>query len=127
MNDYIHRGSRFQSGRGFGSLFSSFFRSMKPLVKMGINTGKRILNSDLAKSVGKTALEMGADALKNVAADALEGKNVKESLSKEVENAKSKIAQTIRGGGKKKRKLCKKPCKKNNRLVYKKGKFCLLD
>jgi len=122
---YIHKGDRFQAGRGIGGLFRGLFRGLKPLVSMGISTGKKILGSDLVKNVGRSALEMGKDALKNLAADALEGKDMKESLNKELDMAKSKIAQTIRGSGARKR---KKTCKKlPHPLLHKKGKFCLLD
>jgi len=121
----IHRGDRFQAGRGIGGLFRGLFRGLKPLVSMGLSAGKRFLQSDLMKNVGRTALEMGKDALKNVAADALEGKNVKESLDKELDTAKSRIAQTIRGSGSRKR---KKTCKKlPPALLMKKSRFCLLD
>lgn len=119
----IHRGERIQAGRGLGSLFGSLFRGLKPLAQMGIQAGKRFLQSDFAKNVGRTALETGKDVLKNVVADALEGQNAGETLSKEVQNAKKKIAQQIRGSGKK-RKKCK-PCGKQ--LALKKSKFCLLD
>lgn len=116
----VHRGERFQSGRGIGSLFGGLLRGLKPLVSMGLSTGKKILGSQLAKNIGSTALEMGKDALKNVAADILEGKDVNESLNKELNNAKSQIASTIRGSGRRKR---KKPCKS---VTFSKRKFNLL-
>jgi len=120
----IHRGERIQAGRGLGSLFGSIFRTLKPLAQMGIQAGRRFIQSDFAKSIGRTALETGKEALKNVVADALDGQNVSESLNKEVTNAKSKIAQQIRGSGKRKKKNCK-PCEKE--IMIKKKKFNLLD
>lgn len=123
LNMNIHRGERIQAGRGLGNLFGSLFRGLKPLAQMGIQAGKRFLQSDFAKNVGRTALETGKDMLKNVVADVLEGQNVGESLNKEMQSAKTKIAQQIRGSGKK-RKKCK-PCGKQ--IMLKKSKFCLLD
>lgn len=100
----VHRGDRFQRGRGFGSFFSTVFRTLKPLLSMGLSTGKKILTSEAAKSVGRTALDIGKDSLKNIAVDVLTGKNVKESLDKELESAKEKIANKISGSGSRKRK-----------------------
>ena len=100
----VHRGDRFQRGRGFGSFFSSIFRTLKPLVSMGLSTGKRILTSDAAKSIGRTALDIGKDAAKNIAKDVLTGKNIKESVNKELEVVKDKIASKISGSGSRKRK-----------------------
>ena len=100
----VHRGDRFQRGRGFGSFFASVFRTLRPLVSMGLSTGKKILTSDAAKSIGRTALDIGKSAAKNVAVDVLTGKNVKESVDKELEVAKDKIAKKISGSGSNKRK-----------------------
>jgi len=116
----IHRGDRFQSGRGIGSLFGGLLRGLKPLVSMGLATGKKILGSQLVRNIGSTAMEMGKDALKNVAADLIEGKDPSESLNKELTNAKSQIASTIRGSGRRKR---KKKCKT---VTISKKKFNLL-
>lgn len=122
----VHRGERFQSGRGIGSFMSGLFRRLKPLASMGLATGKKILNSQIVKDIGNTALDFGKDALKNVAVDILEGKNVKDSLTKELESAKTKIADTIRGSGRsrsRKRKL-KSSC---SEVRANKKKYCLLD
>jgi len=42
------------------------FQSLFPLAKAGINIGKQVLQSDLAKSVGTTALDIGTTAAKNL-------------------------------------------------------------
>jgi len=87
---------------------------------MGISAGKKLLTSDAAKKLGTTALDIGKEATKNVIVDMLEGKDVKETLNKELESAKSKIASTIKGSGRKRaRKRCIKPAKK--------GRYSLLD
>ena len=101
----FHKGERFQSGRGIGALFSGLFRTLKPLFSMGLSVGKRALTSDAAKSFGSTALDIGKSAAKNLAADLLEGKDMSESLNKELDTAKSKIAIKIRGGGRKRKAL----------------------
>jgi len=123
----LHTGDRYQTGRGLGSIFSGLFRSLKPIVSMGLRAGKRILTSDLAKQVGSTALDIGKSTLKNVAADLIEGKDTHDSLNKGLETAKSTIADQIRGSGRRRRK--RKHCKKEIDLVdFKRGKkFNLLD
>jgi len=89
---------------------------------MGISAGKKILTSDLARKVGSTALDIGKDTLKNVAADLIEGKEAKDSLNKGLESAKATIASQIRGSGRKRRRrTCQKP------ITYKRSKFNLLE
>ena len=58
------KGYRYQRGAGIGSIFGSLFRGILPMVK------------SIGKAVGKQALRTGA----HVAADALAGKNIGESL-----------------------------------------------
>jgi len=119
----IHRGNRYQRGRGIGALFSGFFRTLKPLISSGLSAGKQFLKSDLGQSIKKSAIEMGKDAAKNIASDILKGGNLKDSLNKELDSAKSKIAAKIKGGGRKR--------KKSNLLFesnpIKKIRFNLLD
>jgi len=38
----IHRGLRYQKGRGIGALFSGFFRVLRPVLKMGLTAGKNL-------------------------------------------------------------------------------------
>ena len=120
----LHTGDRFQTGRGIGSLFSGLFRTLKPLVSMGLSAGKKILTSDLARKVGSTALDIGKDTLKNVAADIIEGKEAKDSLNKGLETAKATIASQICGSGRKRRRI-KRNCRKP--VVYKRSKYNLLE
>ena len=87
---------------------------------MGISAGKKFLASDTAKKLGTAALDIGKDAAKNVVVDMLEGKDVKETLNKELESAKSKIASTIKGAGRKRK---RRHCIKS----YNKGRYSLLD
>ena len=76
---------------------------------------------DTAKQIGSTLLVIRKDSAKNLAADLLEGKNLEESLNKELQSAKSKIASKIKGGGRKRK---KSTCKA---LAIKKLKYSLLD
>jgi len=101
----FHKGERFQSGRGLGSLFSGLFRTLKPLFSLGLSAGKKALTSQTAKTIGSTALDLGKQAAKNLAADLLEGKDLSQSLNKELDTAKAAIASKIRGSGRKRRLL----------------------
>lgn len=97
----FHKGERFQSGRGIGALFSGLFRTLKPLFSLGLSAGKKALTSQAARSIGSTALDIGKQAAKNIAADLLEGKDISQSLNKELDTAKATIASKIRGSGRK--------------------------
>lgn len=95
----FHTGLREQRGRGIGALFSGLLRGLKPLAQMGFRAGKRLLTSDFAKNLGKTALEAGKQAVTNIAVDLLEGKNISDSAQEQLDDAKKKIANTLKGGG----------------------------
>lgn len=105
-----HTGLRQQRGRGLGSIFAGLIRGFAPLARKGLQFGKQILGSSLVKNVANTALESGKKAAINLAADLLEGKNIKNTAQNELDEAKNKIASTLRGQGprKRKRKLNKK-------------------
>lgn len=120
---HFHSGPRFQRGRGIGSIFSGLMRAFRPIATMGLNAGKKFLKSDLAKNIGSTVTQMGSDALRNVAVDVLEGKSLKDSAKDQLEMAKNKIAETLRGRGRSKRKN-KHSLSKENQL--KKVKYNLL-
>ena len=119
----FHEGLRFQQGRGFGSIFGSILRGLRPIARMGLNAGKRFFKSDFAKSLGSAALDMGKNAATNIAVDMLEGKTFKDSAQEQLEDAKTKIATTLKGGCSKKRKKKKLMLDINP----KKLKYSLLD
>lgn len=125
----IHRGERFQAGRGLGALFGGLLRGLKPLFSMGISAGKKFLASDTAKNIGSTALDIGKTAAKNIASDLLQGKDIGESLNKELETAKAKVAAKIRGSGRKKRRQRRTSSDSDdyNEEFQKKKKYSLLD
>lgn len=120
----FHSGPRFQRGRGLGSIFSGLFRSLKPLASMGLKAGKKLMQSDIVKNIGNKALQMGTEAAKNIAIDMLEGRSFKESASNQIDDAKSQIAQALKGSGRK-RKVKRK--KREICCDSKLKKFNLLD
>lgn len=121
-----HSGVRFQQGRGLGSLFGSIFRGLKPLAKMGLSVGKRFIKSDFAKSLANTALDIGKSAATNIAVDMLEGKTFKDTAQEQLDEAKSKIAATLKGSGcSRKRKTNQTKTKSVTKSKLK--KYCLLD
>lgn len=114
-----HIGARYQRGRGIGSLFSGLIRGFAPIARMGLNFGKRVITSDLAKSVAGQALDTGKKMALNLAADILDGRNVKESAQEQLNEAKKNIATTLRGGGcRKRRKKQPNRLTKKQRLTY---------
>lgn len=122
----FHQGSEFQRGRGFGSLFSGLFRSLVPIAKAGANLGKRVLKSDFVRNLSTQALDVGKDMVKNIAADVLSGKNFSDSAAEELNLAKKKVGEAIRGSGYRKRK--NKSTKLTNRQAKKMIQhFNLLD
>ena len=121
-----HSGLRFQQGRGFGSIFGAILRGLKPIARLGLNAGKRFIKSDFAKNLASTALDMGKSAATNIAVDLLEGKKFSDSAQEQIEDAKSKIATTLKGGS------CRKRRRKKKALISdltgnKKIKYSLLD
>jgi dsRNA-specific ribonuclease len=100
----FHSGARFQQGRGIGSFFGALFRMLKPVAKMGLSVGKKFIKSDFAKSLASTALDVGKSAATNIAVDLLEGKKFSDTAQDQLDDAKSKIAATLKGGGCRKRK-----------------------
>ena len=94
------------------------------MAKKGLEIGKSFLKSDFAKSIGNEALNMGKDALKNVAVNVLTGeKSFKEAANDELNIAKKKIGEAIKGSGKRKRKNNISP----SQNLKKKIPFYLLD
>jgi len=114
----FHQGAELQRGRGFGSLFSGLFRSFMPIAKVGINAGKRILQSDYMKSLGSKALDVGKDMVKNIAANVIAGDSISNAASNEMNIAKKKIGEAIRGSGSRKRKRKLTMIKGIKRLKY---------
>lgn len=108
----FHAGARYQRGRGLGAIFGGLMRGFMPVLSRGLSMGKKILGSDLAKNIGSTLLESGTRAAKNLTADLLEGKDVNMTAQEELNEAKKKIASTLRGSGKRRHKR-KQSCQKS--------------
>jgi hypothetical protein len=120
----FHQGIELQRGRGFGSILAALFRSFMPIAKAGINAGKRVLQSDYVRNLSAKSLDVGKEMLKNIATDVLEGQTLKNSAKAEINKAKKKISEVIKGSGKD----CKKrKCKVSMLNGRKKLKFNLLN
>jgi len=124
----FHAGARYQRGRGIGSIFGGLMRGFAPLLSRGLSLGKKILSSDLAKNIGNTLLESGTHAVKSLTADLLEGNDVATTAQEELNQAKKKIASTLRGSGHKRKKACQKSiCSKRRKPGRRKTTFNLLE
>ncbi len=99
-----HVGLRHQRGRGLGSFFSSLIRGLIPVAKFGFQTGKKLINTDLGQKLTKKALEQAKASALSLSTDLLEGKNMKESAQRELNNVKQQLATTLKGGSRKRRK-----------------------
>ena len=97
----VFRGSPFQRGYGLGNAFKRFFTWAIPLLKQ--------YAMPIAKNVGKEIVNNVA----NVANDAIEGKNIKDSVKDRIQTSLEKL-KNQKGSGKRKRK------QKQN--IYKKSK-----
>lgn len=128
-----HSGPRIQRGRGLGSILRGLFKSFAPVAKLGMSYGKKLLSSPLAQKLGSTALEAAKKSAANIAADAIAGNNLKESAQRELQDAKEKIATTLRAGRKRKarfsgrKKVAKKPGHRKSPVKKRKSRYCLLD
>lgn len=126
MSMRFHQGAQLQRGRGLGSIFAGLLRSFFPIAKAGLNAGKRVLQSEYAKNLASKTLDIGKTLAKNVAANVLSGESLSNSASNELETAKKKLGEAIRGSGRKRKanhkkiKCSKKICKGNKR-------YCLLE
>jgi hypothetical protein len=124
----FHAGARYQRGRGLGSIFGGLMRGFMPVLSKGLSFGKKLLTSDIAKNIGSTLLDSGTRAVTNLTADLLEGKDFKTSAQDELNEAKKKIASTLRGSGRKRKQACKKSiCAVKKRRQKNNKNYNLLD
>jgi exonuclease VII small subunit len=121
-----HSGLRYQRGRGLGALFGGLIRGFAPIARLGLQAGKSLLKSNVVQNIGRSLLDSGKQALTNVAADFLEGKDIKQTAQEELDEAKRKIASTLRGSGHRKKR--KKSCQpKICNVKRKKGSYNLFN
>lgn len=114
----VHRGVRTQSGRGIGAIFSALARGLAPIARLGLRAGKSLMSSPLVKKVGESALDLAKQSAVNLTADLIQGNNMEESAQKELNNARQKIASTLRGGRKRKKHNHQKTVTKKKVMRY---------
>ena len=98
-----HAGQRdvYQEGEGIGSFFSSIFRKLIPFVT---KTAKTVAGSSLVKGAGQALQDSAVSGLTNVAADLIGGKkNLNESVSENISEARKNIASAIKASSGRKR------------------------
>ena len=98
-----HAGQRdvYQEGEGIGSFFSSIFRKLIPFVT---KTAKTVAGSSIVKGAGQALQDSAVSGLTNVAADLIGGKkNLNESVSENISEARKNIASAIKASSGRKR------------------------
>jgi hypothetical protein len=90
--DY-HAGIRIQQGRGIGSILGGLFKFLIPAAR---TAAKTIVKSPLAKNVSRSLGNEAKKAAINIALDALQGKNVKQSAQSSLNQARSSIAKHLK-------------------------------
>lgn len=89
-----HRKRNVQRGRGLGSILSSLFSKIAPFARTLFNIGTKVVKSAPAQEVIKSAKNEALKTGIQVADDVLKGKNVKESIRSNVENAAKNVASS---------------------------------
>ena len=81
-------GERLQRGRGIGGLLRLAKGLFSPLAR----TIKRAVTSNTGKAIGKAVKNQLVESGANIASDVLMGNDVKESMQREVQNARQNAA-----------------------------------
>lgn len=104
-----------QRGTGIGSIFSSLYNSVAPLVKTVLGLGARAartgVGQQVAKSVKKNAMKAGL----NVVQDALKGENVLRSTKRNIKQAGGDVLGDMLSKKPRTRRAPRKPGKKKPR------------
>ena len=88
----------YMRGEGLGSFIGSMFRKIVPAAT---KTFKKIAGSKFVRDSGKQLLDGGINAMATVAADAISGdKDISQSVSEQVKNARKEISSSIRKANK---------------------------
>ena len=88
----------YMRGEGLGSFIGSMFRKIVPAAT---KTFKKIAGSKFVRESGKQLLDGGINAMATVAADAISGdKDISQSVSEQVKNARKEISSSIRKANK---------------------------
>ena len=77
-----------QRGHGFGGFFRGLTKFISPIA----NTVKKVVNNPTVRSLAKEAINTGV----GLAADAIEGKNMKEQSKKALDHARKTVSGTLR-------------------------------
>jgi hypothetical protein len=104
-------------------------RGFMPVLRGGLAAGKKFVASPLGQSLKNSLLTSGTSALTGVAADLLEGKDFKTAASEQVEEAKKKLASTLRGSGRKRKTTSTSTSTSTSKSTSKckKRRICLSD
>ena len=89
-------GNPIQRGEGFGNFFSSIAKLAKKVLPNVSKVAKKVLSSDIVKEGSKKLLDHGMDFATNLASDVISGEDISESAQRGLQEARQKIAQTIR-------------------------------
>lgn len=87
-----------QRGAGIGSIFSSLYNTVVPLVKSALGFGSRVARSQVGRQVAKSVKKRAMKAGLNVVNDALQGENVLDSTRREVKRAGGKVLSDLTSG-----------------------------
>ena len=103
-------GERLQRGRGIGGLLRLVKSVFSPFIKSAGKTIVKAATSDTGKNLLNTVKDQAIETGLHLTADALRGKDMKESVQNEVQNVKRKAADFIENvASKKQRKAQPKP------------------
>ena len=82
-------------GSGIGSIFSNIFRGLIPLAKGLFKVGRKVAASDGGQRILKAAKQSAINAGIDIAHDALQGENIKQSALKNMKQAKQNVFNSI--------------------------------
>ena len=88
-----------QRGEGLGSFIGNLFRRVVPsLARKGATLAKKVINSKVAKDIGKKALDHALNTGVDVLSDIVDGKsvNLKEEANKRLQTARTDFSKTLR-------------------------------
>ena len=89
-DDYLMRGN------GIGSIFSSIFKGIAPLVKGALGIGTKALKTKGAQKALKDLKKASINAGIDLASDALAGKDLKKSVESQIQNVQDKMSDSIK-------------------------------
>lgn len=94
-SSYYPRDLTMQRGNGIGSIFSSLYNTVVPLVKSALGVGSRVAKSQIGKQVAKSVKKRAMKAGLNVVNDALQGENVLKATKREIKKAGGSVLSDL--------------------------------